>query len=62
MSRLNNLVREMISFVGGPWLATADLVLVRVVTKLYFSPMHTVEVSTLSDPTKIMAKNVIHEK
>jgi len=26
MSRLNYLVRDPISFVGGPWRATADLV------------------------------------
>jgi len=61
MSRLNNLVRDMISFVGGPWPSTAYLVLERVVNILYLSPMHNVEVSTLSDTTKIMAKNVLHE-
>jgi len=51
----------MISFVGGPWPSTAYLVLERVVNILYLSPMHNVEVSTLSDTTKIMAKNVLHE-
>ena len=38
MSRLNYLVRDPISFVGGPWRATADLVLEHVVTMLYRSP------------------------
>jgi len=37
MSRLKYLVRDLISFVGGPWRATADLVLGRVVTMLYRS-------------------------
>jgi len=32
MFRLNFLVRDPISFVVGPWRATADLVLGRVVT------------------------------
>ena len=35
MSRLNFLVRDPISFVGGPWRATADLVHGRVVTMLH---------------------------
>jgi len=35
MSRLNFLVRDPISFVGGPWRATADLVHERVVTMLH---------------------------
>jgi len=35
MSRLNYLVRKPISFVGGPWRATADLVRGRVVTMPY---------------------------
>jgi len=34
MSRLNFLVRDLISFVGGPWCAMVDLVLGRVVTTL----------------------------
>jgi len=34
MSRLNYLVREKISFVGGPWRATADLVGGRVFSML----------------------------
>jgi len=34
MSRLNFLVRDLISFVGGPWCAMVDLVLGRVVTML----------------------------
>jgi len=37
VSRLNYLVRDLILFVGGPWRATADLVLGRVVTMLYHS-------------------------
>jgi len=37
MSRLNSFVRDPISFVGGPWRATADLVLGRVATILYRS-------------------------
>ena len=37
MSRLNFLVRDPISFVGGPWRATDDPVFGRVVTKLYRS-------------------------
>jgi hypothetical protein len=34
MSRLNYLVREPISFVGGPWRSTANLVRWRVFTML----------------------------
>jgi len=35
MSRLNFLVRDPISFVGGPWRAMADLVLGRVINMLH---------------------------
>jgi len=44
-SRLNYLDRDPISFVGGPWRATADLVRGRVVTILYRS-LHRGGIST----------------
>jgi len=45
MSRLNYLVRDPISFVGGTWRATANLVRGRVFTMLYRSTRNSCVIS-----------------
>jgi len=61
MSRLNLLVRDPISFVGGPWRATAHLVLGRVVSMLYRFPHAQCGVIDIEQTTKISPKASFHE-